>query len=235
MTSDIPDHLLKRFAEGSTRVEMFEHDGKRIWVKRPEHLSWRMRLQKGDPVAAFQQEVAAHLELQEIGAPVPRIVARDETFMATADCGHDLRRFMRYPPEKTVLNAIMSKAGGALGRLHASGLVHGRPAINDICWDDETITFIDFERMLRTDQDETGKAKDLVIFIMSLFSYGASSELVANAHAGYDAESPGVSAKARKILLRRRWLPLVLKPLMPLLKRKREFVAIGATYDHFLG
>ena len=69
---DTPKAVLNAARQSGPRVQRFETDGQIYWIKRPEVLSWRMRLQKGDPARAFAAEIATHRDYAARGLPVAR-------------------------------------------------------------------------------------------------------------------------------------------------------------------
>jgi len=222
-------------AEGTLRSERMVHGDRVLWVKRPEKLSGRMRWQKGDPGRSFRDEKAGYLRLLENRAPVTALVAIGDDFYAMEDSGASLREHLWSPPENPDIAVIVDDAASALGRLHALGLVHGRPAMKDICWKDGQVTFIDFERTLRAAPGIKGQTQDVIIFFFSLFSDGAARNLAEGAREAYIAESGHeVYDHARRLMRRFRWLQAAMSPVFPLLKDKRDFAAIAPLFDFFL-
>ena len=164
MTTPDPMETLRAAAEADgPRVQRIEIDGEIYWIKRPEILSLRMRLQKGDPARAFAAEVAAHLDYAERGLPVAPVVMASDSYLVTRDCGTHLKRLFRdnAPDFETAL----AEGARALARIHEAGFSHGRPSLKDICWSEGRIAFLDFERAGRAGSG--GRAMDVLILIFS--------------------------------------------------------------------
>src|SRR5690554_3415852 len=71
------------------------NDGRRVWLKRIERLSLRLRIQKGDPARAFGRERAGLMAFAESGLPVPEILLEGADFLVLADTGPSLMGLMR--------------------------------------------------------------------------------------------------------------------------------------------
>lgn len=137
--------LVARAAAPGPRIEPVDLEGARYWIKRPEALSLRWRLQKGDPLRLFAAERETHRLMQARGVPVPPLLAEAEDYLILPDCGPTLAALMR-AADRPSHWAAFAAAGTALARLHALGLAHGRPQPRDLCWDGATLRFLDFER-----------------------------------------------------------------------------------------
>jgi tRNA A-37 threonylcarbamoyl transferase component Bud32 len=179
------------------RVQRLARRGHGFWLKRPEHpRSLRWRLQKGDPLRAFQAERDGLEQLARLGAPVPRLVLSGPDFMLLEDAGPTLSHLLDDPgtPE-SVAKAAIGAAGTALGRLHARGLAHGRPYLRDICWDGAQIRMIDFERF--SQRNGAGRqGRDAVLFLSSLLQTPRGEALFDTALAAWRAEAPEAATRA---------------------------------------
>lgn len=180
--TDLPHPVAE--ADPVARIQPIDWHGRRAWLKRPERLKGRMRLQKGDPRAAFAVELRAHERLLDAGAPVPRILASGADWIVTEDAGPTLFKAIRArgPGDADVLEGLHA-AARALAALHAAGLAHGRPNLKDICLDDGRIVFLDFERAGRADP-----ATDILVFLFSVATEtGADRDLMGALVASYSA------------------------------------------------
>lgn len=212
------------------RIERVERDGRILWIKRAERLSLRMRVQKGDPLAAFAEERAAHLHFLALGLPLPAIVEDGPDFMVTEDGGPTLRHLLW--KENDGFDTALGAAAAGLARFHGAGVTHGRPALKDICWKDGRVTFLDFERAGRGTPD-----LDLLVFLFSitadshcdrrLFEHGRDAYLTAG--------DPAVWEAARTRVRRFRLLALALTPVAWLQPKNREFKAIRPFLRFVLG
>lgn len=146
-------------------------DGRRFWLKRIERLSGRLRLQKGDPARAFASEREGMRVLGAAGLPVAGILAEGPDWMLMPDAGPTLPEVVADAGrDEAAKRAAFAEAGRALGELHWAGMVHGRPAVRDICWDGRQARFIDLERFRRGRRGGFWQAADLVMFVQTAFT-----------------------------------------------------------------
>ena len=121
------------------RVFSFLFGGRRIWVKRAEHvyheawLRFARRaclvlglgiLQPGaDPngVRAVRFEAGRLQRLARCGMPVPEVFAKGTDWVALFDCGKPLSNVVRDAPEME-REAALTQAAEGLAALHAHGL-----------------------------------------------------------------------------------------------------------------
>ncbi|SHI88759.1 hypothetical protein SAMN05444000_103293 [Shimia gijangensis] len=218
------------------RIERVEIDGQAGWLKRPETLSRRMRLQKGDSTAAFQKEKEAYRRFSTLGLPVPSLLAEGEDFFVTAESGTILVSILRdFGAESTQFQTAVGCAAEALAQFHVMGFSHGRPALKDICWDQTKITFIDLERVDPSRDNKKGYALDVLVFFFSLIAEtGGTGPVVQAAKQRYqNKDTLGIWQEAQRQTGKLRVLAFVLAPLIWLLRGKREFGAIGPFLKFF--
>ena len=222
-------------ARNGARVQRIDHAGEIYWVKREERLSFRMRLQKGDPHRAFVAERRAMASLAGAGLPVPPVVAEGPGYFVTPDCGVSLTEMLRdatlSPDDR--LPAFRAAAQGLAG-FHARGLSHGRPAIKDILWDGARATFIDLERHAAKRNRPSGHVQDLVILLFSAFAEtGRPCPETAALIQAYRAADPGgIWAGAARLCRWLAWTDLMTRPVQKM-QRAREFRAIPLTLAAF--
>ena len=211
------------------RIERLERGGEVHWIKRAEALSLRMRLQKGDPGAAFAAERAALRRYAALGLPVPRIVAETPDAVETEDAGPTLRQLVGTGSDD--LPAALAGAAIGLARFHAAGVTHGRPNLKDICWRDGRATFIDLERA-----GKGSPALDLMIFLFSVTAdtRGDRDAFRTARDAYLAAGDPAVWETAQARVKRLRVLAPLLAPVARMQPRNREFNAIGP-FVRFMG
>jgi hypothetical protein len=208
-------------------------DGRRIWLKRAEVLTGRMRWQKGNAAAAFEREREGLRLLAGLGLPAAPILAEGSDWFATPDLGPTLRNLMWQPEGNTM--AAFQAAGEGLARLHTACYRHGRPAIRDICWNGTAVHFIDLERFSPVKSDPRGLALDVLIFVHSLVAdgfdapEGTAPPLQSAAIDAYRSIAPGFWAQACHTSRWLRWLA----PIGRLNARSREWRAIGPTLALF--
>jgi tRNA A-37 threonylcarbamoyl transferase component Bud32 len=164
--------LKTALAEPPVRVRRLDlPDGRHFWLKRVERLTGVMRLQKGDPARAFAAERTGLHALADAGLPVAGISAEGPDWVLMPDAGQVLPAIVGDPRRSDAERlAAFAAAGRALGLLHWAGLVHGRPAVRDICWDGSVARFIDLERFRRGARGGMRQALDVVIFAQSAFA-----------------------------------------------------------------
>ena len=214
---------MARLRDGLTpRIERVEKNGRTLWIKRAERLTWRMRLQKGDPKAAFEAERTAHHRYIDLNLPVPRIVEEGPDFFMTEDAGPTLRHLLWSESPEFV--PALTAAGAALARFHGAGVTHGRPNLKDICWEESRVTFLDLERAGRGTAD-----LDLLVFLFSVTSdsHGdrAAFRTAREAYLASGEQAVWQAAQAR--IRRLRPLARLLAPVAWVQPRNREFRAVG--------
>jgi tRNA A-37 threonylcarbamoyl transferase component Bud32 len=220
-------------AEPAVRVRPLElADGQRFWLKRVERLSGRMRLQKGDPVRAFAAERDGLRTLAEAGLPVAVIADEGPDWVLMPDAGPTLHDVVADPAasEAEKLTAF-ARAGRALGLVHWAGMVHGRPAARDICWDGQEARFIDLERFRHGRRGGVWQAADVVLFAQTVFArWPEDTRWLEAALAAYAVNAPeGAMARVRRLawwLTPLGWLAGGLLWLKP---SSRELRATGLT------
>jgi tRNA A-37 threonylcarbamoyl transferase component Bud32 len=174
----VPEDILQQrvkaaLAEPARRVRAVDlPDGRRFWLKRVERLSGRLRLQKGDPGRAFAAEREGLRAFTEAGLPVARVALEGPDWMLLPDAGLVLPRVVADPARSDQEKlAAFAQAGRALGLLHWAGMVHGRPAVRDICWDGQEARFIDLERFRLGRRGGLWQAVDVVMFAQTAVTH----------------------------------------------------------------
>jgi len=208
------------------------NDGRRVWLKRIERLSLRLRIQKGDPTRAFGRERAGLMAFAESGLPVPEILLEGADFLVLADAGPSLMGLLRDRggPDAEVLRAFAA-AGAGLGQVHRAGFSHGRPTPRDVCWDGRAARFIDLERFSPARHSPYWQAWDVVIFVQSCFSHWPDDSRCADTMLAAYAQAAPEGARARIATLAHRlgWLGRVSRLLSRLRPKSRELRAVSLT------
>ena len=215
---------------------MVEHDGRTLWIKRPEVLRGKLRLYKGDPGRAFQAERTALLAMAHKDLPIAKLVASGEDFMAFEDAGAPLKRLLRFeehPLKERV--SMMEGAAKALAQLHLAGISHGRPNLKDILWQDGQARFIDFERAAPARNTARGHAEDVILFFFSAFA--EMDDSVVEIEAARTAYIAAGGAPFWALAVRRMsglgWAYALSRLAVPFLGSGRDFRAIKPTFAFF--
>jgi tRNA A-37 threonylcarbamoyl transferase component Bud32 len=207
-------------------------DGRRFWLKRIERLAGVMRLQKGDPARAFAVEREGLRVLAEAGLPVTEVTLEGPDWVLTPDAGPILPAVVADPARSTDEKLLaFRRAGEALGRLHWAALVHGRPAVRDICWDGSEARLIDLERFRRGARGGFWQAADIVMFAQTAFALWPDDPRWLDATlAAYAVAAPPENleriARLARSLAPLGWLTSGLSRLKP---QSRELRAVGLT------
>jgi tRNA A-37 threonylcarbamoyl transferase component Bud32 len=207
-------------------------DGRKFWLKRVERLTGVMRAQKGDPAKAFEAERLGLHALADAGLPVAELTAEGPDWMLMPDAGPVLTAVVADPRlDDAGKQAAFAAAGRSLGRLHWAGLVHGRPAVRDICWDGTEARFIDLERFRPGARDGVRQAADVVMFAQTAFTqWPEDPRWLEAALASYATSAPeGAMDRVRRLAL---WLaPLgwMAAGAARLKPDSRELRAVGLT------
>lgn len=169
---DLETALTAALAEPPRRVRsVVLPDGRRFWLKRVEHLSGRLRWQKGDPARAFAAEREGLRALAAAGLPVAGVAAEGPDWVLMPDAGPVLTEVVADPARGEAEKlAAFAATGRALGLLHRAGMAHGRPAVRDVCWDGREARFIDLERFRRAGRAGFWQAADVVMFAQTAFT-----------------------------------------------------------------
>ncbi|WP_197917745.1 hypothetical protein [Thiosulfatihalobacter marinus] len=219
------------------RIERIEIGSRAFWIKRPERLNWRFRLQKGNPRAAFERERIALREMNAARAPVPDLCAEGADYIVLPDCGTDLRHLLHFEDDTMRRRALLLDAAGTLGRFHALGFSHGRPSPKDMCLSENGFVLLDFERYRHRNNTLRGHARDLVVFAFNVLAHSPNAtEALPDALAAYRERAPaGTWELAQQWCGRMRWAEWVTKPVQWRRgKHGREFKAIPHLFDLFL-
>ena len=206
--SALDDILALALREPAVRIRPFlGPHGERLWLKR------------SDGRSTFGNELRALQILGRAGLPVPDILAEGPDHFVVSDVGPTLALLLGSSGVPFTKRAAACRAAGAaIGRLHAAGFAHGRPAIRDICWDGGDAYFIDLERFSPERTSLRRRALDLLIFTQSCIAQmGSKGPFLDLAIEAYRAQGPADALRYVKRLAA--WL----HPLVPLTAPVRWF------------
>lgn len=212
------------------RIYPFEYAGKKYWLKQPEILTGVERLLKPYPQKLFQEELRTLLYLDNKHAPVARLLVATENYLVLEDVGKTLNHIL---PNKSAVEKqnILRDAALALINLHKMGLVHGRPAIRDIAWDNGEVRFIDLEDHSHTRDLNWKKKRDVLVFLHGLCRTKELSDddIVATIHVLADACEPIIWEECVQFLTRYRWLYYLLLPFKPI--ARKDLLAVYRLFE----
>lgn len=151
------------------RILSFYFQDKKYWLKQPEKLTGIEKLLKPRPKKAFQRELQRLQQLTKLKAPIPPLILWGDNFFVLEDAGLSLKNLLdlHYQNQDLSLRILRDAVYGLIN-LHQHNIIHGRPAIRDMLWQDGMIHFIDFENRPKTKDLIWQKARDGLIFIHSL-------------------------------------------------------------------
>lgn len=151
------------------RIFSFEYQGQKYWLKQPEHLEGAEKILKARPIKAFHTELQRLIDLSKQNVPIPKLVLSGENFFVLEDAGPSIKNLLEQNKQNPeFIQQILEHCIQALTTLHQRNIVHGRPAIRDMLWQNGTIRFVDFESFSKSKNLTWLKARDGLIFIHSL-------------------------------------------------------------------
>lgn len=229
---ELIDEVSQALAEGGARIRPLDlPDGQRIWLKRTETLSLRLRLLKGDSRKGLDRDRTGLQILGDAGLPVAPILHQGPDYIVTPDMGRTLDAMIRDPlTDRAELERAFAAAGRALAQLHRSGFCHGRPALRDICWDGSTIRLIDLECFSARMTGAWAYSRDLLILLHNILTVDRQAgDLAVILTRAYRAEGPARTVsylRCRAMVLA--WLIPATAPLRRLRPTSRELNAVPA-------
>jgi tRNA A-37 threonylcarbamoyl transferase component Bud32 len=150
------------------RVLSFTFDDETFWIKRKMGNGRRAAV-KYSAEREFYYEIArmtiAAKSTPELVVPIEVLTP---TYMVTKDGGPTLKLILDSDISEDEKEKILEGAGAALATLHHADIVHGRPALRDICFRDGKYTFLDWENRLYLKKLNRQKAIDLLLLLQGL-------------------------------------------------------------------
>lgn len=153
----------------SDRVLNFTLDGEEYWIKRKLG-NGRNQLVKYSVEKEFYYEIA-RMTIAGRNNPdlVPEIEVLTPDYMVTKDGGPTVKNWLDSDKSEAEKELILEEAGAALAALHKNGIVHGRPALRDITWNDGVIHFLDWENRMYSQDPATQKALDFILLLQGIY------------------------------------------------------------------
>ncbi len=155
-------------ASPAERVISFSLAGEKFWIKRKMGNGRRAAV-KYSVEKEFYYEIArmtiAARNTPELVAPIEVLTPE---YMVTRDGGPTLKNWLDSEMTEEEKLALLAKAGAALASLHRAGIVHGRPALRDICWQKGKFSFLDWENRLYSKDPAEQKAIDFLLLLQGI-------------------------------------------------------------------
>lgn len=201
------------------RIAPLEIDGVRAWLKdfdQPSPAKWhhiqralfiitRLQVLRPAPshsgIKGVETEIAAMHRFRQIGARVPQLLWAEGARILISDIGETMRDRQHRLGTSAIGDAATTSAARELRRIHAQGVVHGRPILRNMTWDGETVGFLDFEeRPTEVMPVEAAQARDVLLLLMSI-ARRSEAELVRTTFRAYAADiSPSVEDELQRLV-----------------------------------
>ncbi|MCS4534379.1 hypothetical protein [Neisseria montereyensis] len=217
------------------RVFPFYFQGKRFWLKQPEHLHGIFRLLKPHPKQSFLKEIERLQRLTSKNAPVPKLILFDDDFLILEDAGTTVNELISENADNPEFKkSLLLASVQALNNLHQADFIHGRPAIRDMTWQDNRILFIDFEVSSRNQDLQWQKIRDMAIFFHGL----CRKKFISDDEIQYAIEQyrnicdPQLWQAFIQLLAKYKFVYYILRPIKSMIGT--DIIAIYRLFDIFL-
>ncbi|AMM81568.1 MULTISPECIES: RIO1 family regulatory kinase/ATPase [Pasteurella] len=215
------------------RIYHFQYQGKQYWLKQPEQLRGIWKLLKPNPQIALQKEIQTLTYFASRQAPVPQLLAYGKHFFVVDDVGRTAIAWQEDSSLSQKLKLqILFDCLHALIQLHQTGLVHGRPVLRDMTWQEGKVTFIDLEAYPVEQDLLWRKTKDVMMFLYGLCRAKVISdeEIQCLIHTYADMGDPQVWHGVLRTLRKYRFIYYILLPFKPI--AKTDLIAIYRLFEN---
>lgn len=219
----------------SDRVLNFTLDDQKYWIKRKLG-NGRNQLVKYSVEKEFYYEIA-RMTIAGRNNPdlVPEIEVLTPNYMVTKDGGPTVKNWLDSDKSEAEKELILEEAGAALAALHKNGIVHGRPALRDITWNDGVIHFLDWENRMYSQDPATQKALDFLLLLQGIYreNYPEARERADALARGY-VKNGGEETReeARRFLMKHSIVGSLTRQLAPF--KMKDIESVRKIYDHLL-
>lgn len=219
----------------SDRVLNFTLDDQKYWIKRKLG-NGRNQLVKYSVEKEFYYEIA-RMTIAGRNNPdlVPEIEVLTPNYMVTKDGGPTVKNWLDSDKSEAEKELILEEAGAALAALHKNGIVHGRPALRDITWNDGVIHFLDWENRMYSQDPATQKALDFILLLQGIYreNYPEARERADALERGY-VKNGGEETReeARRFLMKHSIVGSLTRQLAPF--KMKDIESVRKIYDHLL-
>lgn len=166
---------------------------------------------------------------------VPEIEVLTPDYMVTKDGGPTVKNWLDSDKSEAEKELILEEAGAALAALHKNGIVHGRPALRDITWNDGVIHFLDWENRMYSQDPATQKALDFLLLLQGIYreNYPEARERADALERGY-VKNGGEETReeARRFLMKHSIVGSLTRQLAPF--KMKDIESVRKIYDHLL-
>ncbi len=225
--------LRAALADRTRRVQRVELSRRTVWVKRygtEAALLWQRfyaplatllpvafrPAPRLAPEAMIEQEMRRIRQFRQAGFRVPEVLCRLGRSLVLSDIGISVAyRLYEISAETAAHEALLVECAATLGRLHAAGLCHGRPAPRDLTLEregDGSLGFLDFEEEPEAVMPlAAAQGRDLWVLFFQLASRSKTPETtLPRAYAAWrQAAPPAAEGELRGIIrFAARFLPL---------------------------
>lgn len=245
------EQLLKLLAADPRRLSRAALDGRTVWIKRfdieARPLAKRLHAflspvlpaaflrasPSADAAGLAAREARKAARFNAAGFPTPTIIWRDGAVLVlsqVAEIVEPMLRRLARDGEAQRHDALLVEMAGALGRVHAAGLCHGRPHPRDMFRTaDGTWGFLDFEEEPEASMPlAAAQARDVWLLFMQIAGSARDEATAAAAFDAWRAEAPAA------VLPQLRRLVSAFSPLAPVLKLMRP-LGLGKDGRRLLG
>lgn len=205
----LPPGLL---AGARTRLSSAQIDGRRVWIKRfdAEERPLAKRLHArlspllplpflrsspdADAAGLADREARKSAAFRAAGLPTPALLHRDGAVLVMSDVAEIVEDALRRLRgiDAAAHDGLLVEMAGALGRVHACGLCHGRPHPRDMFRGaDGAWGFLDFEEEPEASMPlAAAQARDVWLMFMQIAGRAVEPDTEARAFAAWRAQAP---------------------------------------------
>ncbi len=218
-----------------SRVLSITVEEEKYWIKRKLG-NGRNQLVKYSVEKEFYYEIA-RMTIAGKNCPdlVPEIVLLKPTYMVTRDGGPTVQHWLESDISEERKEILLERMGASLATLHEQDIVHGRPALRDMTWNGEKLTFLDWENRLYSKDLAEQKAIDFLLLLHGLCRENYKEE-AARVHAiceGYLAHhGEAVYEGAKAFLKKHSLVGAITEKLAPF--KMVDIESVRKLYDYLL-
>ncbi|TCP92030.1 hypothetical protein EDC44_1296 [Cricetibacter osteomyelitidis] len=214
------------------RIFSFDYNGVKYWIKQPEDVKGVWRLLKPQGMVSFHHELEVLKQLTERQAPIARLVMFDDNFFVLQDAGRTANQWIEDESVSAVQKQqVLNDCATALAELHNKAIIHGRPALRDIAWQNGEVRFLDLESIVHSNNLKYSKMRDVLVFLHGLFRFKLmTDEQVVMAIDHYvAADQQQILPAAFTLLKKLRWIYYLLLPFKPI--AKMDLIALYRLFE----